>query len=69
MDQVEKLRLWGAAHGAARDAERQAAREGGQAGQELLLKSRALRERADRLHWEVYAELGRRSEGTGQPRM
>ncbi len=59
MDMVEKLREWGRAHGAARDAEREAHRDSaGRDGQH----ARTLRERADRLHREIYDELGGRRE-------
>lgn len=64
---THKLSLWGAAHAAARDAERAAAQEGGQARDELRHRARVLRERADRLHREVYLELGPRHE-PGAPR-
>jgi acyl-CoA reductase-like NAD-dependent aldehyde dehydrogenase len=60
MDLVDKLRLWGIAHGAARDAERQAAQQ--QGADALHRQARQLRERADRLHREIYRELGSRPE-------
>lgn len=59
---THKLSLWGVAHAAARDAERAAARHTGQPGDELRREARLLRERADRLHREVYLELGPRRE-------
>ena len=63
---THKLSLWGLAHAAARDAERAAAQQTGQPGDELSHQARVLRERADRLHREVYMELGpRREAGTG----
>jgi hypothetical protein len=58
MDHLEQLRRWGAAHGAARDAERRAELAGKRG--ELQHEARRLRERADRLHAEVYGQLGRR---------
>ena len=61
MNQVEQLQRWGAAHGAARDAERQAALEGGDARKNLQQQARALREQADRMHAEIYGQIGRRS--------
>ena len=57
MDHVEQLRRWGAAHGAAREAERQATEAG---SAHLQQEARRLRERADRLHAEIYGQLGRR---------
>ncbi|TFY99213.1 hypothetical protein EZ313_21830 [Ramlibacter henchirensis] len=59
MDHVEQLQRWGAAHGAAREAERAAAQENGPTRQQLQQDARLLRERADRLHAEVYRQLGR----------
>lgn len=59
---THKLSLWGMAHAAARDAERAAAQQGGTACDELRHRARLLRERADRLHREVYMELGPRRE-------
>jgi len=60
MDLVEKLRLWGVAHAQARHAERDLARQTGGAASEKRLEALRLREHADRLHGEVYGELGRR---------
>ncbi len=62
MNPTQKLSLWGEAHAAARDAERAAARQSGQPSDELRHRARVLRERADRLHREVYLELEPRSE-------
>jgi len=62
MDHLEQLRRWGAAHGAARDAERQAAQAGAPVRIQLQQQARLLRERADRLHAEIYGQLGRRQE-------
>lgn len=63
---TQKLSLWGVAHAAARDAERAAAQQTGQPCDELRHQARVLRERADRLHREVYMELGpRREAGPG----
>lgn len=62
MKPTDKLSLWGVAHAAARDAERAAAQQAGQQGDELRHRARLLRERADRLHREVYLELGPRRE-------
>lgn len=58
MNSTDKLSLWGAALTAARDAERAAAQESGAPYDQLRRKARALREHADRLHREVYLELG-----------
>lgn len=60
LNPTHKLSLWGEAHAAARDAERAAARQSGQPADELRHRARLLRERADRLHREVYMELGPR---------
>jgi len=60
MNQVEQLQRWGAVHGAAREAERQAAQEGA-AGQPLRERAKNLREQADRLHAEIYGQIGRRA--------
>jgi acyl-CoA reductase-like NAD-dependent aldehyde dehydrogenase len=58
MTPTDKLSLWGAALAAARDAERAAAQQVGDSYDPLRRKARALREHADRLHREVYRELG-----------
>jgi hypothetical protein len=64
MKSTEKLSLWGLAHAAARDAERAAAQQTSDPSGRLGREARLLRERADRLHREVYLELGpRRSPG------
>lgn len=62
MNPLEKLQLWGTAHGAAREAERQAAQQDGERRLELQRRAQSLRERADRLHGEVYGELETRKE-------
>lgn len=62
---THKLSLWGVAHAAARDAERAAAQHTGDLCDELRRQARILRERADRLHREVYLELGPRRERGG----
>ena len=64
MNQVEQLQRWGAAHGAAREAELQAAQQG-EAGQPHRDRARRLREQADRLHAEIYGQIGRRAEREG----
>lgn len=58
MDITEELKAWGAAHAQARAAER-AAVEGGPTGQdaEAQREARSLRERADRLHRDIYQSL------------
>lgn len=66
MDMVDKLRQWGVAHAEARHAEHDMAREGAGAPADLRRRAAQLRERADRLHGEVYGELGRRGEA-GRP--
>ena len=69
MNQVEQLQRWGAVHGAAREAERQAALQG-DAGHRLRERAKQLREQADRLHAEIYGQIGRRPgrEGPASPR-
>jgi hypothetical protein len=57
---TEKLSLWGVAHAAARNAERAAAQQDGEPSDNLHREARILRERANRLHREVYMELGPR---------
>ena len=57
MNQVEQLQRWGAVHGAAREAEQQAAQQG-EAGP-LRERAKRLREQADRLHAEIYGQIGR----------
>jgi hypothetical protein len=61
MDITEQLKAWGAAHAQARAAER-AAGEGGPTGQDtdVQREARSLRERADRLHRDIYRSLERR---------
>jgi hypothetical protein len=64
---TEKLSLWGVAHAAARNAERAAAQQAGEPSDNLHREARILRERADRLHREVYMELGpRRADQAGR---
>ena len=58
MELTEKLLLWGRTHAAARNATRAAEQERGPRGQERQREARALRESADRLHHEIYRELG-----------
>ena len=60
MDLTEKLSLWGATHAAAQEAARAAQSEDGCAAQARQREAQALRERADRLHREIYGELGSR---------
>jgi hypothetical protein len=65
MDITEQLKAWGAAHAQARAAER-AAGEGGPTGQDAdaQREARSLRERADRLHRDIYRSLDRRERDT-----
>lgn len=66
---TEKLILWGAVHAAARDAERALAQQG-EGRDELARQAKVLRDKADRLHREAYAELGsaRRTDAQHKPR-
>jgi hypothetical protein len=65
MDVTEQLRAWGAAHAEARAAERSAQQAGpaDRAG-DLQRQAKTLRERADRLHRDIYRSLDRRSRDT-----
>lgn len=67
MDITEQLKAWGTAHAQAQAAER-AAREGGHMGLdvEAQREARSLRERADRLHRDIYRSLER--QGPDKPR-
>ncbi len=57
MNVTEKLCLWGVTHAAARHAEL-AAQKNDKNCDEVRRQAKLLRERADRLHREVYLELG-----------
>lgn len=61
MDITEKLGLWGATHTRARRLER-AAGQDPRAAETLRQEARQLRESADRLHREIYDEIGRRQD-------
>lgn len=65
MDFPDKLRAWGATHTQARALERAAARQPGAGGKDLAQEARTLREQADRLHREIYSEIGRRDKPGG----
>lgn len=56
MDVTDQLKAWGAAHAQARVAEN-AARQN--RSNDLQREARSLRERADRLHREIYDSLDR----------
>jgi hypothetical protein len=61
MDVMEQLRAWGAAHARARSAEC-TARQCGQVDTGALWReAQSLRERADRLHREIYRGLDRKA--------
>jgi hypothetical protein len=57
MELNEKLTLWGAMHAAAREAALAATANDADA-EAKRRQAQALRERADRLHREIYRELG-----------
>lgn len=59
MNLTEKLKLWGTAHAEARAAERAAAQQRDAGGTQLDHDARRKRDQADRLHGEIYRELGR----------
>jgi hypothetical protein len=65
MQLTEKLRVWGSAHAAARAAERAAAQQATSTDHDLRREAQLLRERANRLHREIYSEIGRRREHHG----
>jgi acyl-CoA reductase-like NAD-dependent aldehyde dehydrogenase len=68
MTVTDKLCLWGVTHAAARDAERAASQQSAQGREEIGRKAKLLREHADRLHREVYMELGPARSSTGSAR-
>jgi hypothetical protein len=59
MDMTEQLRAWGAAHAEARSAEC-AARQSAEPSGDLRRQAKSLRDRADRLHREIYHALDRK---------
>jgi hypothetical protein len=58
MDITEKLGLWGTTHAQARNLE-SAARQAGGRDERLEEQAQQLRQQADRLHREIYDEIGR----------
>ena len=62
MDITEKLGLWGATHAQARSLE-QAAQQPSAAREDLQHQARQLRQHADRLHREIYDEMGSKPSG------
>lgn len=64
MDITEKLGLWGATHARARSLER-AAQEAGTDPGDLQQQARQARQHADRLHREIYEEMGSKPERRG----
>ena len=58
MDWTERLGLWGSAYAAARAAERAAAQQSSSTDRDLRREAQLLRARADRLHREIYTEIG-----------
>lgn len=65
MDVMEQLRAWGDAHAQARSAECKAQRSGDGAGTgDLWREAKSLRERADRMHHEIYRRLGHKDGAT-----
>jgi hypothetical protein len=65
MQLTDKLRVWGSAHAAARAAERAAAQQASSGGPDLRREAQLLREHANRLHREIYGEIGRQREHHG----
>ncbi len=66
MNVTEKLKLWGVTHAQARAAEQAAAQQQG-APEDLQRSARQLRERANRLHGEIYSELDGGRRGRERP--
>jgi hypothetical protein len=64
MELTEKLLVWGKTHAAARSATRAAEQLQGPRSEERRREAKALRESADRLHHEIYRELGAGSRGS-----
>lgn len=60
MDLTEKLRVWGAVHAQARNAREAVARTGAPSQQEAQRRAQLLQQQADRLHREIYAQIGRK---------
>ena len=58
MNLTEKLGCWGSAYAAARAAERAAAQQTSSLDEALVREAQLLREHADRLHREIYTEIG-----------
>jgi hypothetical protein len=58
MDWTHKLRLWGSTYAAARAAERAAAQQSSSTRADLQREAQRLRENANRLHGEIYSEIG-----------
>lgn len=58
MDLTEKLRRWGEAQSRARSVEREAAGKPQASAQDLKRQAQQLRQQADRLHREIYGEIG-----------
>ncbi len=59
MQLTEKLRAWGSARAAARAAERAAAQQPTASDHDLRRQAQVLRDHANRLHREIYSEIGR----------
>ncbi|MBA2675685.1 hypothetical protein [Ramlibacter sp.] len=64
MNLTDQLRLWGATHAQARAAETAARQHGADASADLHREARALRERADHLHREIYRDIGAKPRST-----
>lgn len=62
MDLTEKLRVWGAVHAQARSARETLARTGSSSHRAAQRRAQLLQQRADRLHREIYAQIGRKLE-------
>ena len=60
MDFTERIRAWGVAHAQARGAESAARQDDTEHSEQLRREARSLRERADRLHREIYRSLDRK---------
>lgn len=57
---TEKLRLWGTVHAQARSARQMATQPGEGTGSDRERDARRLEQKANRLHREIYAQIGRK---------
>ena len=65
MDLTEKLRVWGAVHAQARCAREALAQAGAGSLQEAKNQAQLLQQHADRLHRQIYSQIGTRLDRAG----